>query len=78
MSDAPTSKGNLVNSTQPDPTPHLIAAVTELSFALRDLEASRPAVLLHTPIAQDGEEYADEVHALITLILRRLRDEGYQ
>lgn len=67
-----------MNSTQPDPIPHLIAAVTELGFALRDLDASRPAALHHTPIAQDGEEYADEVHALITLILRRLREEDSQ
>lgn len=44
-----------MNSPQPDPIPHLIAAVTELGFALRDLDASRPAVLHHTPIAQDGE-----------------------
>lgn len=73
-----TSKGNLVNSTPPDPIPHLIAAVTELGFALRDLDASRPAMLLHAPIAQDGEEYADEIHTLITLILRRLRDDDSQ
>lgn len=67
-----------MNSPQPDPIPHLIAAVTELGFALRDLDASRLAALNHTPIAQDGEEYADEVHALITLILRRLREEASQ
>lgn len=65
-----------MNSTQPDPIPHLIAAVTELGFALRDLDASRPAVLHRTPLAQDSEEYADEIHTLITLILRRLHDEG--
>jgi len=35
-------------------------------------------MLLHAPIAQDGEEYADEIHTLITLILRRLRDDDSQ
>jgi hypothetical protein len=71
-----TSKGHIVNSPQPDPIPHLIAAVTELGSALRDLDASRPAALHQHPIAQDGEEYADEVRALITLILQRLREES--
>lgn len=70
------SKGRLVNTTQPDPIPHLIAAVAELSFALRDLDASRPAILHHTPLAQDGEEYADEIRTLVTLILKRLRGEA--
>lgn len=64
-----------MNTVQPDPIPHLIAAVTELSFALRDLDASRPAVLSHTSLAQDSEEYADEIGALLTLILKHLRNE---
>ncbi|MBN9202030.1 MAG: hypothetical protein ABS61_05570 [Microbacterium sp. SCN 70-18] len=63
-----------MTDTQPDPIPHLITAVTELGSALRDLDASRPATLRRTPLAQDSEEYADEIHTLITLILRHLHE----
>ena len=64
-----------VSTTQPDPIPHLIAAVTELGFALRDLDASRPALVPNAPLAQDGAEYADEIEALLSLIVKRLRGE---
>ncbi|SDZ31477.1 hypothetical protein [Herbiconiux ginsengi] len=65
-----------MKSTRPNPIPHLIAAVAELSFALRDLDAARPDVVVHGPISQDGEEYVDEIAALTALILTRLREEN--
>ena len=65
-----------MTASQPNPIQHLVAAITELSFALRDLDESRPAVLHHTPLAQDSEEYADEIRTLITLIQKRLREDG--
>lgn len=65
-----------MTNSQPDPIPHLITAVTELGFALRDLDASRATSLQRTPLAQDSEEYADEIHTLIKLILGRLHEEG--
>ena len=64
-----------MNTTQPDPIPHLIAAVTELGFALRDLDASRPALVRNAPLAQDSAEYADEIETLLSLIVKRLRRE---
>ena len=60
---------------QPQAIQHLIAAVTELSFALRELEASRTALVEHAPLAQDGEEYADEIASLVALILKRIRGD---
>lgn len=58
------------STPKPDPLPHLIAAVTSLSFALRDLDASRP-----TPgaLAQDGQEHVDEIVGLLSLIEQKLR-----
>lgn len=67
-----------MTTRQPDPIPHLIDAVTSLSFALRDLDASRAQLVAHAPLAQDGEEYADEISTLIALILKRLRMDDNQ
>lgn len=69
-----TSEGTqLMTTTRPDPIPHLISAVTELSFALRDLDASRPLPAVQTPVAQDGLEHVDELAGLLELIEKKLR-----
>jgi hypothetical protein len=67
-----------MTNTRPDPIPHLISAVTELSFALRDLDASRPVPATHAPVAQDGLEHVDELTELLDLIEKKLRAQRSQ
>lgn len=67
-----------MTTARPDPIPHLISAVTELSFALRDLDASRPTLIAQTPVAQDGLEHVDELSGLLELIEKKLRAQRSQ
>lgn len=59
----------MIDNTPPDPIRHLIAAVTALSFAVRDLHELQDPGTKASALRQDCTEHADEAHDL----LRHLR-----